>query len=103
MMLPALTAWPPNSFTPRRLPALSRPLREEPPAFLCAICRSPSGGRDVADAQGGQVLPVAPLAAAVLPAALLQDDNLWAAGLFDYGRGDAGARDSRGADGQAGL
>src|SRR5687767_3943328 len=36
-MLPASTYSPPNFFTPRRRPALSRPLREEPPAFLCAM------------------------------------------------------------------
>src|SRR5215208_4173511 len=39
MMLPASTVSPPNFFTPRRRPALSRPLREEPPAFLCAMAR----------------------------------------------------------------
>src|SRR5687768_9491746 len=37
MMLPARAAWPPNNLTPRRLLSLSRPLRELPPAFLCAI------------------------------------------------------------------
>src|ERR1700761_1253442 len=37
MMLPATTASPPNFLMPRRRPAVSRPLREEPPAFLCAI------------------------------------------------------------------
>src|SRR5687768_5462020 len=36
-MLPARADWPPNNFTPRRLLSLSRPLRELPPAFLCAI------------------------------------------------------------------
>src|SRR5688572_23855965 len=36
-MLPPTTSWPPNFFTPRRRPAESRPLRELPPAFLCAI------------------------------------------------------------------
>src|SRR3712207_6284312 len=39
MMLPGTTASPPNFFTPRRRPALSRPLREDPPAFLCAISK----------------------------------------------------------------
>src|SRR5690349_16202299 len=39
MMLPATTVSPPNFFTPKRRPALSRPLRDEPPAFLCAIVR----------------------------------------------------------------
>src|SRR5262245_49248703 len=37
MMLPASTFWPPDFFTPSRRPAESRPLRDEPPAFLCAI------------------------------------------------------------------
>src|SRR5487761_2387948 len=36
-MLPATTISPPAFFKPRRRPALSRPLREDPPAFLCAI------------------------------------------------------------------
>src|SRR6188768_4243628 len=40
-MLPAITASPPNFLTPRRRPAVSRPLREEPPAFLCAIRLAP--------------------------------------------------------------
>src|SRR3569623_1041566 len=37
MILPPSTSCPPNFFTPRRRPALSRPLRDEPPAFLCAM------------------------------------------------------------------
>src|SRR5262249_38251829 len=37
MMLPAGTSWPPKRFTPRRWPGESRPLRELPPAFLCAM------------------------------------------------------------------
>src|SRR5574338_915509 len=36
-MLPARTASLPNFLTPRRRPAESRPLRELPPAFLCAM------------------------------------------------------------------
>jgi hypothetical protein len=32
-----ITASPPNFFTPRRLEFESRPLRVEPPAFLCAM------------------------------------------------------------------
>src|SRR5580693_3008136 len=43
-MLPASTCSPPNFFTPRRWPAESRPLREEPPDFLWAIGRSPYFG-----------------------------------------------------------
>src|SRR5215212_8060424 len=37
MILPARTVSLPNFFTPRRLLWLSRPLRDEPPAFLCAM------------------------------------------------------------------
>src|SRR5215204_2020858 len=37
MMFPARACWLPKSFTPRRLLSLSRPLRLEPPAFLCAM------------------------------------------------------------------
>src|SRR5437763_15307522 len=40
MMLPASTSSPPKIFSPRRCPAESRPLREDPPAFLCAITAS---------------------------------------------------------------
>src|SRR5579864_1974496 len=42
MMLPGMTISPPYFLTPKRRPALSRPLREEPPAFLCAIPCPPS-------------------------------------------------------------
>src|SRR5690606_22061861 len=41
MMLPASTAWPPNTFTPRYFGLESRPLREEPTPFLCAMTGSP--------------------------------------------------------------
>src|SRR6185503_14708918 len=37
MMLPATTFSPPKAFTPSRRPAVSRPLRDEPPAFLWAM------------------------------------------------------------------
>src|SRR6185369_10314762 len=40
-MLPASTSSAPNFLTPRRRPAVSRPLRDEPPAFLCAIRLAP--------------------------------------------------------------
>src|SRR5262245_65015302 len=38
-MEPAFTRWPPKTLTPRRWPLLSRPLRELPCPFLCAISR----------------------------------------------------------------
>src|SRR5436190_23249827 len=37
MMLPAMTFSPPKAFTPSLRPAVSRPLRDEPPAFLWAM------------------------------------------------------------------
>src|SRR5579884_1565592 len=37
MISPPLTGWPANSFTPSRLECESRPLRDEPNPFLCAI------------------------------------------------------------------
>src|SRR6266852_1771148 len=44
MMLPAATSCPPKRLTPRRFDCESRPLRELPPAFLCAIaCLSVQG------------------------------------------------------------
>src|SRR6266850_6117814 len=36
-MLPPNTCWPPNFFRPRRWEFESRPLRDEPTPFLCAI------------------------------------------------------------------
>src|ERR1051325_995599 len=41
MMLPPSTFSPPNFFTPSILGFESRPLREEPPAFLWAMVGSP--------------------------------------------------------------
>src|SRR6185369_7597768 len=37
MILPARTRWPPDFLTPSLRPIESRPLRDEPPAFLCAM------------------------------------------------------------------
>src|SRR5947199_8829271 len=96
MMLPGMTIWPPNFLTPSRRPALSRPLREEPPAFLCAILnllrlrrrlrrppapRPPAGARravgmDLIDPQHGLVLAVAILATVILSPLCLEDDDL---------------------------
>src|SRR5690606_2756025 len=52
MISPPVTVWPANTFTPRRLALLSRPLREEPRPFLCAIA-------DLRDLDAGELLPVA--------------------------------------------
>src|SRR4051812_8820376 len=82
MMLPAIAFSLPNSLTPRRLPALSRPLRLEPPAFLWAmVCYSLESielQRDAGNLEHRRRLAVAILAAAVLAATLLEDDNLLA-------------------------
>src|SRR5207253_11340366 len=43
MIVPALTAWPAPVFIPSRCPTLSRPLRELPAPFLCAIGYSSVG------------------------------------------------------------
>src|SRR5438270_11188855 len=98
MMLPGMTISPPNFLTPSRLPALSRPLRDEPPAFLCAISnllgRSASGA-DLGDPQHGLVLAVAVLAAVILPPLFLEDDDLVGAALLDQGGADRGAREQR--------
>src|SRR5688572_4952429 len=41
MMLPAITLWPPDFLRPSLRPAESRPLRDDPPAFLCAMAWLP--------------------------------------------------------------
>src|SRR5712691_7544611 len=54
MIAPASTRAPAYSLTPRRCPALSRPLRVEPAPFLCAISLS----LDLCDSQSRLFLPV---------------------------------------------
>src|SRR5215218_6560092 len=41
MISPPVTLWPAKTFTPRRLAFESRPLREEPRPFLCAMPLGP--------------------------------------------------------------
>src|SRR5215471_14930703 len=100
MMLPGITISPPNFFTPRRLPRLSRPLREEPPAFLCAICCSLFALRTVAapdlvNAQDGQVLAMTLLATIVVPPFLLENDDLGRPRLLDDRGVDSRATEQR--------
>src|SRR6185437_10674870 len=100
-MLPAKTFWPPKRFTPSRRPSESRPLREEPPAFLCAILllRSLSGsGDDLFDLDHRQILAMAVLAPRILAAPLLEDDQVRPARLLDDRAHDLGAGDGRRAD-----
>src|SRR5215218_7723713 len=58
MMLPARTVSLPNFFTPRRLLSLSRPLRDEPPAFLCAMSNYFAFGVFLAPALAGAAFSV---------------------------------------------
>src|SRR3954471_2849149 len=94
MMLPAEIGWPPNIFTPNLWPAESRPLREEPPAFLCAMLRFRSRG-DSRDLHLGEVLAGAALPVAVLAPLLLEGDHLRAAAVLDNLRFDRCAGNQR--------
>src|SRR5919202_6599606 len=79
MMLPARTRSPPNFLTPRYFGLLSRPFREEPTPFLCAMVSFPSAQADVVDAYFGEALPVPLLAGVVLPPLELENHDLLAA------------------------
>src|SRR6266478_8037816 len=88
MMLPGTTISPPYFLTPSRRPRLSRPLREEPPAFLCAIRNSflepwTAGTGDRGDAQHRLPLAMALLAPIILLPLLLEDDDLGRPALLD--------------------
>src|SRR6266446_10649640 len=101
MMFPGMTISPPNFLTPSRRPRLSRPLRDEPPAFLCAIRHSLlalRNGRasDLGDAQHRLQLPMALLAPIIVPPLLLENDDLGGLALGDDGGADRGAGDQRG-------
>src|SRR5262245_27667664 len=106
-MLPARTSSAPNFLTPRRRPAVSRPLRDEPPAFLCAIAQLLSQARlrglDIGDAPHRLGLPVAALAAIVVAAVLLEDQNLVGQGLVEHLGHDRSALHQRRADLEVGI
>src|SRR5574343_1549942 len=79
-MLPATTAWLPNFFTPRRLLSQSRPLRVEPPVFLCAMSQysyqgigADESGLDTGDFDLSEPLTVALTLHVVLTTAELDD------------------------------
>src|SRR5712691_2563462 len=111
MILPGTTISPPYFLTPSRRPALSRPLRDEPPAFLCAISNPPRPpaspslvpGADLGDPQHGLELPVAVFAAVIVPPLFLEDDDLVAAALLDQFGADRGAGQERRAGGHLGA
>src|SRR5881227_1034227 len=58
MISPPVTVCPAKTLTPSRLAWLSRPLREEPRPFLCAIALR-AARRDLRDLDARQRLPVA--------------------------------------------
>src|SRR5262245_27534561 len=85
-MLPARTGVPAYTFTPRFCGLESRPLREEPPPFLCAIVRLLRRGNP-RDLELGVGLPMPRLAAVVLPPPELEHHDLLASILRrDLGR-----------------
>src|SRR3954451_1838996 len=89
MISPPVTASPANTFTPRRLAFESRPLREEPRPFLCAISRG-SLALDRRDPDARQFLTVT---GAALVAALrleLEAPQLRAPQVLDDLRLDGG-------------
>src|SRR3984893_10503488 len=93
---PGTTISPPNFLTPSRRPRLSRPLRDEPPAFLCAICCSFLAPRtvrapDLGDAQHGLLLAMTLLTPIIVPPLFLEDDDLVGAPLLDHRGADGGA------------
>src|SRR6476661_4432337 len=107
MISPPLTYWPAKTLTPRRWASESRPLREEPRPFLCAIRRYPRGSSgptsgwsrttsgvlfdlDVGDFQAGELLPVTG-ELLVAPLGLeLEDPELRVALVTEHLGGDRG-------------
>src|SRR5689334_6269782 len=88
MMLPARADWPPNNFTPRRLLSLSRPLRDEPPAFLCAMSNYFAFGDFLAAALAGAAFFVDGVSALAFGAAAFFGAALGAPAAFSlFGAG----------------
>src|SRR4051794_5477471 len=90
MMAPAVTVCPSNTFTPRRLASLSRPLRVEPPPLVFDIGRS-APLRDAGDLDRRVVLTVAPPAALVRLVLVGEAPDLRAGCLAHDAGGHAGA------------
>src|SRR3990170_6462102 len=101
--LPAVTHSPANAFTPSRLLLLSRPLRDEPMPFLCAIAFLHLCQGDLLDAKLGEVLPVSLLPPVVRLRLVLEDDHFLAASMTDHGGVHRRSRDVRRAHGHLGA
>src|SRR6266850_6500192 len=103
MMLPAATSCPPKRLTPRRFDCESRPLRELPPAFLCAMARlSPQIGvlclRNTGDLDFGVRLAMALEPFRVLAPAQLENHHFLAEAVSDDLRFHRGALHHRSSD-----
>src|SRR5580765_4750840 len=97
-IFPARTVSPPKTFTPRRCPWLSRPLRELPPAFLCAIRLLSQLSFDCRDLQSRLILSVTALAAVAFAPLLFKDQNLFCPDLTNDFAGHLGVGDQGRAD-----
>src|SRR5689334_6735616 len=98
MMPPALICSPPYTFTPRNCALEPRPLRDEPPPFLCAMRQTLSSGGDRSDLHFGEILAMPHLALEALAAAELEHDQLLATTVpYDFCL-DLSALDERLAD-----
>src|SRR4051794_39201500 len=91
MISPPVTCWPAKTFTPRRLALESRPLRDEPRPFLCAISRS---APDLLHADARELLTVALAALVAALGLVLEDADLRATLVADDRRGDLGAAEA---------
>src|SRR5215471_15576008 len=103
MMLPASINSPPYDLMPRRFDSESRPLRELPPAFLCAISSAlrPLSADDAFDLELGVILPMPLVFPVVLAAAHLEDLDLVMPAVADNGRLHRRARHDRLTDSNA--
>src|SRR5271169_2802108 len=92
MIAPALIGSPPKAFTPSRLACESRPLRELPPAFLCAISgylllalRPVDSAYDVVDLEFGKTLAMTLMLLIVLAPAHFENLHPLAAAVGKHG------------------
>src|SRR4051812_8809536 len=91
MISPPVTCWPAKTFTPSRLALESRPLRDEPRPFLCAISRS---APDLFHPDARELLAVALAALVAALRLVLEDADLRAALVPDDRRRDLGGAEA---------
>src|SRR3954470_8071715 len=95
MISPPVTCWPANTFTPRRLAFESRPLRDEPRPFLCAISRS---APDLFHPDARELLAVALAALVAALRLVLEDADLRPTLVADDRGGDLDLAEGVGAE-----